>query len=1194
MPSTYSLRLWLALRIVLAGLAPLAVTAVLVLAVLLPQLRAELESRYQALAHAIAGQIETRLLDARRELRAIAAILRDHQDNYPASFWSDSLDAHAGTGDMFAAIYIVAHDDSVYAVGLPQVERDHRNDLLGLDLSQRSILREARGRNREVWSNTFLSAVTARLAVSLAIPLAGRVLVGEIAIDRFPKLPHGSPATSGMVTMILDRQGQIIAHSQAAMSGQQLSLSYLPIVRDALAGRFATGGFELDGRMFVGTPVGIPALGWIVLVAQPRAEAFQPFFSTLWVLAVGALVALSLAILVAWALARGLARRIGRYADQTHAIAEGDYEQPWPITRIREFDSLAGDLERMSLAIRQRERDLATSEARYRSVISSAPVVIFQFDERGVFTLSEGKGLERVGLVAGEAVGQSLFDLYRDYPDVCEYARRAIGGEALNFISRIGETVFDTYFNPARDQDGHVQVMGIAVDITDRQQAQEALRESEARLRTAIESIPFDFFLISHDGRYALQNTICRKAWGDVVGKSPEDITDDPATLARWQNNNRRALAGEIVDEEVQVTVGDEERYIHNIIAPVRNGAEIRGILGFNIDITERKRAEEALRQAHLVVENSPVMLFRWKAEEGWPVVFVSLNVKQLGYSPGELLDGSVPFASMVYAEDLERIGHEVRKYSESGVDQFQQEYRIVAKDGSVRWVDDRTVIERNAQGEITHYQGIIIDVTERKRAEEALLLTQFAMDRAPDSILWVDDEGRLIYANDAACASMGYTREELLGMKVFDIDPDFPAEGFEAHKIELQRRGSIKFESRHRAKDGRVFPVEVTGNYLDHKGRFLGCAFDRDITERKQIEEALRQSRNLLQTVLNTIPARVFWKDRDLRYLGCNQSFARDAGVSSPDEMVGRDDYQMGWWEQADLYRSDDKRILESGNPRLDYEELQTTPDGRHIWLRTSKVPLRDADGVTFGILGTYQDITEHKLLDERIKTSLREKEAMLKEIHHRVKNNLQLISSLLDLQAGYVENPVARDQLRESRNRVSSMALIHERLYQAPNLAQISFAEYTHDLATHLIRAYATSEREITARVAVTTGEPVLSVEIAVPCGLIINELVTNALKHAFPTRRGGEITISLDMADGQWTLRIRDNGIGFPTTVDFRHTPSLGLTIVMTLVKQLKGSIELRTEAGTEFVVVFPDPATARSTKQNVAARAPDLRG
>jgi len=570
--------------------------------------------------------------------------------------------------------------------------------------------------------------VTGRLAVTLAIPVVEHTLVGEIAIDRLSEFIGRSPAESGMVTMILDRRGQIIAHSQSALSGQQIGLSHLPIVRDALEGRFATRSFEWDGEPFVGAPIGVPQLGWIVLVAQPHSEAFRPFLSTLWVLAAGALLALLLAILVAWALARGFARRISRYTEQAHAIAEGDYDQPWPVSRIREFDRLADDLDRMSLAIRQRERDLATSEARFRSVISNAPVVLFQFDEHGIFTFSEGKGLAGIGLAADEAVGQSVFELYRDYPEVCDYARRAIGGEAFQCTPRMGDIFFDISYNSVRDRDGHIQVTGVAMDTT------------------------------------------------------------------------------------------------------------------------ERQRAEEALRQANLVVENSPVMLFRWKAEDGWPVAFVSHNVKQLGYLPEELLDGSFRFASLVYPEDLGRIGHEIRGYTERGMDHFQQEYRIVAKDGAVRWVDDRTGVERNSRGEITHYQGIVIDITERKRAEEALRLAQLCILWSADAVFWITPDGRFINVNEQACDSLGYARDELLSMSVWDIDPDFSPQRWSPHWERTRQLRKRRFETRHRRKDGAIFPVEITANYIEYEDQEYDFAFVRDITDRKRAEEALHHSNRQLR----------------------------------------------------------------------------------------------------------------------------------------------------------------------------------------------------------------------------------------------------------------------------------------------------------------------------------------------------------
>ena len=181
-----------------------------------------------------------------------------------------------------------------------------------------------------------------------------------------------------------------------------------------------------------------------------------------------------------------------------------------------------------------------------------------------------------------------------------------------------------------------------------------------------------------------------------------------------------------------------------------------------------------------------------------------------------------------------------------------------------------------------------------------------------------------------------------------------------------------------------------------------------------------------------------------------------------------------------------------------------------------------------------------------------MREKEILLREIHHRVKNNMQIISSLFNLQAGQIKDPEAQRMLKEGQLRIRSMALVHEKLYQSQDLSKIDFGSYLQSLSAHLFQFFRIDP---------------------VPCGLMANELITNALKHAFPADRKGRVGIRLHRgADGTVELRVDDDGVGFPETVDFRHTESLGLQIVNLLVGQLEGTIELDKEKGTAFTVVF----------------------
>jgi two-component sensor histidine kinase len=219
-------------------------------------------------------------------------------------------------------------------------------------------------------------------------------------------------------------------------------------------------------------------------------------------------------------------------------------------------------------------------------------------------------------------------------------------------------------------------------------------------------------------------------------------------------------------------------------------------------------------------------------------------------------------------------------------------------------------------------------------------------------------------------------------------------------------------------------------------------------------------------------------------------------------------------------------------------------------------------------------KEIVERVRAEEQIKASLKEKEVLLKEIHHRVKNNLQIVSSLLRLQSQQIKDQPALDVLKESQNRIRSMALIHERLYRSQDLASIDFAVYIRDLASHLIRSY--RARPGPVELQIDAQDVYLAIDTAIPCGLITNELISNALKHAFPNRSSGEIHIKMEVADThQFTLIIGDNGIGLPKDVDFRNTESLGMQLINTLVNQLDGSIELRTDEGTEFKITFPVP-------------------
>ncbi len=219
--------------------------------------------------------------------------------------------------------------------------------------------------------------------------------------------------------------------------------------------------------------------------------------------------------------------------------------------------------------------------------------------------------------------------------------------------------------------------------------------------------------------------------------------------------------------------------------------------------------------------------------------------------------------------------------------------------------------------------------------------------------------------------------------------------------------------------------------------------------------------------------------------------------------------------------------------------------------------------------IVMVVRDITERKETEDNIKASLEEKKVLLREIHHRVKNNMQIISSLLNLQTKYISDEKVVDILKESQNRVKSMAMVHETLYQSEGFAKIGFSGYIKNLVTYLLQSYTDRDH---VDVITDVDDVFLDIDTAIPCGLIINELVTNSLKHAFPNRTNGKISIKLMRGDNKFILEVKDNGIGFPKLLDFRNTESLGLQLINSLVMQLDGNIQLKINSGTEFRIVF----------------------
>lgn len=253
-------------------------------------------------------------------------------------------------------------------------------------------------------------------------------------------------------------------------------------------------------------------------------------------------------------------------------------------------------------------------------------------------------------------------------------------------------------------------------------------------------------------------------------------------------------------------------------------------------------------------------------------------------------------------------------------------------------------------------------------------------------------------------------------------------------------------------------------------------------------------------------------------------------------------------------------------------YENPLITRNGEIRLIAWHNAHLKNEDGDVVGTLSSGQDITERKQAENKLKNSLKEKELLLKEVHHRVKNNMAVISSLLNLQAEKFKDPPVLNAFRDSRHRIRSMALVHEKLYQAKDLSKIEFSQYIKELSRQISRSNEFQGARISIKVKADNIK--LGIDVAIPCGLIINELLTNAFKYAFPNNQRGEIRIYMQLKENKfYELMVKDNGVGLPAHIDVQKTTSFGLNLVCLLTQQLEGKVEVHRKKGTRFIISFP---------------------
>ena len=589
-------------------------------------------------------------------------------------------------------------------------------------------------------------------------------------------------------------------------------------------------------------------------------------------------------------------------------------------------------------------------------------------------------------------------------------------------------------------------------------------------------------------------------------------------------------------------------------------------------DITERKQSENELRESEekwrSLVSNSPDFIALHDKDGR----YLFLNHFADGFSEKDILGHTM--YDFLAPESVELFRS---KYNESISTWKPVKFEHVAlgNSGKMR-IYEESFVPILTKNEKVNILAVAKDITEQKLAERKLLESEehfrLIFENGTIAIALVEDKLKFTEVNKAFVTLLGYSETELINMTFADIiHPDDVEQDIEQLNRLVNREITIyrtekKYLTRYKKVVWGLVQVSIMYNKA---GEFLSfLVMINNITERKRAEESLLESQDIFNQFLLNSPIYVFFKDKEIRSLRLSRNFEQMLGRPLK-ELLGKTMDEIFPSEFAKKMVTDDLKILKEGKLTEIEEEL----NGRYY--STTKFPIY-IDGKPNYLAGYTIDITSRKLAGDLIKAALHEKEILLREVHHRVKNNLQVVSSLLNLQANKIKDQASKEILEQSRNRIRSIALVHEKLYQTGNFAEINVKEYALSLISDLFRVYLADPTKIHIRSEIENIN--IPLRYAIPCGLILNEIISNILKYAFPKDQTfliePEIFINCKiLPDNRLQLCVGDNGIGLPADYQLTDSLSLGLYLIRILTtEQLDGEIDIDNKKGTIFTITF----------------------
>ena len=476
---------------------------------------------------------------------------------------------------------------------------------------------------------------------------------------------------------------------------------------------------------------------------------------------------------------------------------------------------------------------------------------------------------------------------------------------------------------------------------------------------------------------------------------------------------------------------------------------------------------------------------------------------------------------------------------------------------------------------------GISRDIEEVKKIEYEIINSEKKyrelFENFSDAVIIVDENNITIDINEAGKTL--FDVEDNVGYNFYSFVSDKDKSIVSEKAKELRKKGVVRnFEIEIITAKGTRKNIEISSSAFYEDGIFKGSRdVIRDISEKKKREALLIKQSSTIQSIFeNTSNVLIWTLDSKFKVSSLNSEFSRmfndriGESIQVGDNFFSKISDNLKPYKPHLIKEMEGVYIKAQEGFSQNFESIIYSSDGKQLIYATFLSPIKIKGKNKFDLACLAVDLTHKKETELKLRKLLKEKEVLLKEVHHRVKNNLQVISSILNLQSSYVKDQKTLDILRESQNRIKAMSFIHESLYRSDDFSFVSFSSYINSLSSNLVQTYIIKHANINLEL--DLGDVNLNLDQAIPCGLIINELVSNSIKYAFPSNRKGKIRIELTKNRNKIYLKVEDNGIGLPDNFDVEKTDTLGLQLVYILVSQLDGDIKVINKKGTTFLFNF----------------------